>query len=253
MMHLMHPERFFERIVEHPQEDGPRLEYADWLDSQSDPLGELIRVQCRLARLPADHASVLDLETRERRLLAEHEDEWTGDLADMVDWATFRRGFIEEVGMSTEQFLANACALFQRAPIQEAHLGDLRDHMEALASCAYLQRLSYLDLSNNPVRDHGVILLSDCRHLAHLYGLNLSSACIGDGGLKALSVSAHLAELRELYLDDNRISNNGIRAFTRSPLADRLQALHLRFNTIGPDGANLLLRRLGGRVHLERR
>ncbi len=247
---MMHPERFFEDILEHPQDNGPRLRYADWLEEHCDPLGEFIRVQCRLAALPANHGTVLELETRERELLAEFERDWVGDLVDMVDWWTFRRGFVEEIGTSTDRFLANACSLFHRAPIQEIHLSGARDHMEPLAASPYLQRTNYLDLSNNSVRDQGARLLAESPYLAHVQGLNLSSSSVGDGGLKALAASPHLAELRELYLGDNRIGNSGVRALAQSPLARQLQVLHLRFNTIGADGAELLHRRLGERVHL---
>ena len=247
---MMHPERFLEDILEHPHDDAPRDEYAEWLEEHCDPLGEFIRIQCRLARLPANHVCVHELETRERELLAEHEETWVGDLADMLDWWTFRRGFLHEIGTCTDRFLTNACSLFQRAPIQEVHLRRVRDQIEPLAATAYLQRTSYLDLSSNTVRDHGVRLLANSPYLAHIRGLNLSSSGIGDAGLKALIDSNHLPELRELYLGDNRIGNNGVRALAHSPLARQLLILHLRFNTIGADGAELLQCRLGERVHL---
>src|SRR5687768_16114221 len=52
---------FLADIVAHPDEDAPRLIYADWLDEHGGRGGaaraEFIRVQCELARLepePAD-------------------------------------------------------------------------------------------------------------------------------------------------------------------------------------------------------
>jgi uncharacterized protein (TIGR02996 family) len=247
---MMQLERLLEDILEHPQDDAPRLMYADWLDEHCPPRAEFIRVQCRLARLPANHVCVFDLERRERELLAEYEAEWVEDLADMVDWWTFRRGFVEEIGTSADRFLHHACALFQRAPIQEVHLRGARDRVERLSSSPFLQRVTYLDMSNNPVRDPGARCLANSRHLARVQGLNLGSSGIGDAGLNALGASPHLAELRELYLGDNYISNNGVRAFAQSALADQLQLLHLRFNTIGADGADALHQRLGERVCL---
>src|SRR5262245_41029327 len=229
---MVHAECWLDEIVDHPQDDACRLRYADWLAEQGDPLGEFIRVQCRLAALPINHLAVPELERREHELLADHEMEWIGDLADVLDWWTFRRGFVEEIGTSADRFLTNACLLFQRAPIQEVHLSFARDHMEALAASPYLQRVTYLDLSNNSIRDYGARLLAESRHLAHLRGLNLSSCGIGDGGLKALIASPHLVELRELYLADNRINNHGIRALAESRSAQQLQIVHLRFNAI---------------------
>src|SRR5688500_1971060 len=39
------------RIAEAYDDDVPRLVYADWLQQQGDPLGELIMLQCERARL----------------------------------------------------------------------------------------------------------------------------------------------------------------------------------------------------------
>jgi uncharacterized protein (TIGR02996 family) len=247
---MMQLERLLDDVLEHPQDDGPRLLYADWLDEHCPARAEFIRVQCRLARLPVNHVCVFELERRERELLAEYEVEWVEDLRGMVDWWTFRRGFVEEIGTSAELFLQHACSVFQRAPIQEVHLCDARDRIERLATSPFMQRVSYLDLSNNSVRDQGARCIANAHFLSHVHGLNLSTGGIGDAGLKALGASLHLVELRELYLGDNYISNNGVRAFAKSALADQLQLLHLRFNTIGADGAEELHQRLGERVCL---
>lgn len=247
---MMHPEGFLAAVLDRPWDDAPRLRYADWLDARSDPLGEFIRVQCRLAKLPTDHGDVLELEDREHALLAEFESAWIGDLAGMVRWCGFRRGFVEEIGLSTGQFLEHAPAIFQRAPIQEVHLSQVRDRLGRLASFAFLEKPSYLDLSANAVRDQGAWTLAQSPHLGQVRGLNLSSSGIGDKGLKALAASPYLTGLRELYLDDNRISDESARILAGSPLASRLDALYLRFNAIGSDGASLLQRRFGERVHL---
>ena len=53
-MLLAHDEGFLEAIRAAPDDDVPRLVYADWLEERGEPLGEFIRVQCALARLPAD-------------------------------------------------------------------------------------------------------------------------------------------------------------------------------------------------------
>lgn len=45
---------FLHAIMETPDDDVPRLVYADWLEEHGDPRAELIRVQCAEARLAAD-------------------------------------------------------------------------------------------------------------------------------------------------------------------------------------------------------
>ena len=41
---------FLQAILADPDDDTPRLIYADWLEEQGDPRGEFIRVQCELAK-----------------------------------------------------------------------------------------------------------------------------------------------------------------------------------------------------------
>ena len=93
---MTHEEAFLEAIREAPDDDGPRLIFADWLEERGDPRGEFIRVQCALERLgPADPARPA-LEDEERALLDEHEEEWTTPLRRRRDCVAFpprfRRG-----------------------------------------------------------------------------------------------------------------------------------------------------------------
>jgi uncharacterized protein (TIGR02996 family) len=247
---MNHPDRFWRPILNNPRDDAPRLEYAAWLDERCDPLGEFIRLQCRLARLPAADPCSLELETRQRELLAEFEESWAYPVSDLVDWWVFRRGFIDEIGTTTTRFVAAAQQLFELSPIHELHLYRVREGLQPLASASLPYKPLHLDLSGNPVRDQGARLLAAAPSLSHVRGLNLSSSGIGDSGLRALAHSPHLRALRELYLCDNYISDAGIRSLANSPLAQRLETLYLRFNSIGHDGASLLQDRLGDRVHL---
>lgn len=67
-----------------PDDDSPRLIYADWLHDHGDPeRAEFIRVQCELARLPADDPRRDALAFREMRLSG-HETRWTEEA--FLDW-----------------------------------------------------------------------------------------------------------------------------------------------------------------------
>src|SRR4051794_27217534 len=47
----MTPEAFLGDIIEHPDDDAPRLVYADWLDENGNPeRAEFIRAQVRLVK-----------------------------------------------------------------------------------------------------------------------------------------------------------------------------------------------------------
>ena len=71
-------EAFLSAILAHPDDDLPRLVFADWLDEHGDPArAEFIRLQCELARLPARARRRTALERREAELLETHKTGWT--------------------------------------------------------------------------------------------------------------------------------------------------------------------------------
>src|SRR5262245_56818171 len=106
-------------IRAHPEDDGPRLVYADWLDERGDPRGEFIRVQCELARLPHGGPDRERLRVRESELLAAHRSEWEAPLRALgATNIAFRRGLPEAVTIGAADFFRHAGELFERAPIR---------------------------------------------------------------------------------------------------------------------------------------
>src|SRR5436309_12097359 len=92
-------EAFLRDIIEHPDDDVPRLVYAEWLDEHGDPArAEFIRLQCRLDREDASslfpgiqqvrgvcmYPYSRTLSRREEELLDANRDRFLGALADMV-------------------------------------------------------------------------------------------------------------------------------------------------------------------------
>ncbi|HWO19492.1 MAG TPA: TIGR02996 domain-containing protein [Kofleriaceae bacterium] len=79
-------------IAADPDEDGPRIVYADWLQEIGDPYGEFIAIQCALAR-----GRTPELAAREQSLLERHHAEWLARAGLGHREGRFRRGFIEQV------------------------------------------------------------------------------------------------------------------------------------------------------------
>src|SRR5262245_9632541 len=71
---------FLRAIKEQPDDDGPRLIFADWLEERGDPRGEFIRLQCALARTDEDDPRRADLIRREQELLRQHKEVWLQQL-----------------------------------------------------------------------------------------------------------------------------------------------------------------------------
>ena len=112
-------------IVENPDEDAPRLVFADWCQENGDEdRAEFIRVQIERARLDEFDERHQDLEPREVKLLARHRREWTGNWPfQHYSPTVFRRGFIERLeGCGTGRFNEHIDSLLARHPVREAWL-----------------------------------------------------------------------------------------------------------------------------------
>src|ERR1700694_4004760 len=102
---MTHDDAFVQAIIDRPDDDAPRLIYADWLEERGDPRGEFIRVQCALARMDEYDPRRWDLEAREKELLAAHHHDWTGPCWWSLDDCGFRRGFLDWVMPNAWDFL----------------------------------------------------------------------------------------------------------------------------------------------------
>jgi uncharacterized protein (TIGR02996 family) len=160
---------FLADILAHPEDDTPRLVFADWLaDNGEEDLGDFIRVQCELVgykRNPhvSNDGKVLSprwkewaerhdyLRRRERDLLFDHWPEWCPRLEGLTircgddnDFSacrnhdeevfrfSFRRGFVAEVIAPLAALLEHLPALVRTHPIEEARVTDRRPANVAL-------------------------------------------------------------------------------------------------------------------------
>ena len=85
-------------IHERPEDDAPRLVYADYLAQRGDPRGEFINLQINEARGQATRES----KRREKELLERHGLTWLGDLQPVINKTglKYRRGFPDSVVFS---------------------------------------------------------------------------------------------------------------------------------------------------------
>src|SRR5262249_25245959 len=92
-------------VREYPDDDAPRLIYADWLDDHGQhERAELVRVQCELARATTGGPALLELRRREGELLGEHGAAWAAPVAEVADEYAFRRGLPEHLALHAEAF-----------------------------------------------------------------------------------------------------------------------------------------------------
>ena len=122
----MSHDAFLATIRAAPADDLPRLVYADWLDEHGDPArAEFVRVQCELAQLGEIAPRRPGLEDREHALLAANEPAWRGFPAGAVAEWEFRRGFVDQVAVSTDGLLHPPTgAALARHPVRRLAIGD---------------------------------------------------------------------------------------------------------------------------------
>jgi uncharacterized protein (TIGR02996 family) len=188
-------------ILAHPDEDTPRLMYADWLDEHGQPeRAEFIRIQCDATADEAAEDRVAELEERNRV-------KWLAGLPQFPEahWH-FRRGFPE--------YLDAAGGLFLH-------------RYEAFARVPWLRFLSLSEVDNTTVRDFvnrpwsprwAELELEEDPWASYQLGYD------GAPGIIALATSPQVAQLRRLELHLYTLSQaaNDALASLRQRFGDRL-------------------------------
>jgi uncharacterized protein (TIGR02996 family) len=262
-------------IIESPDEDTPRLVYADQLDENGEhDRADFIRVQCQLEQLLRVRADRHQLEYRARQLLCiservfrfeGHLDErleqlsenwislrgwaWVGGLPEAINHVGFRRGFIEEVGMSGRAFMTCAEEMFARAPVRHVTFSRTPTALlPILMTCPHLERLRSACFSEKAIGRRGAELLANCAFLSRLEALDLTHCHIGDEGLEALATSPHLTRLSALELWGNELGESAARLLLSAPNFSRLAHLRAGRNFFPVESQRKLEERFGDRV-----
>ena len=90
-------------VCENPDDDTPRLVFADWLDERGEAeRAEFIRLQIQLARGTYRPSEEARLKRRERKLRA-HIDRWKAGELPEAEHVSFTRGFIESAVFANEE------------------------------------------------------------------------------------------------------------------------------------------------------
>src|SRR5882724_7795804 len=121
--------QFLGAILESPDDDGPRLVYADWLDERGDhDRAEFIRLQCELARMAAHDSRYMELRGRELALKEAHGWGWYREVFGqspprLQDWGDgFDRGFPDYFFGTARDYLRRGRDLHAKTPLRRAYL-----------------------------------------------------------------------------------------------------------------------------------
>jgi uncharacterized protein (TIGR02996 family) len=233
-------------VVAEPDDDTPRLVYADWLQENGDEeQARFIRESIACARL-ADHED----DARERiakrldDVAARNGPRWLAEVGVVGGEPEYDRGMAEGViYASFDAFRADAPLLFARVPVRDLTLRsmgwceDQEDTLPALAAMPEIARLRALRLSNDffEVSPDNWERFVASPHLARVRELAVSDALLEDSDATAFAAAGPFPLLERLDLSGNRITAAGALALVRSGNLPRLERLGLAGNDIKVD------------------
>jgi uncharacterized protein (TIGR02996 family) len=244
-------------ISEHPEEDTPRLMYADWLEENGQPeRADFVRTQVEVARPGLSAAEQFPWVRKNVHYLTNFVPEWKAELPqlDGISWGDFNRGLIEEVlAASGEPLVKHARTIFAIPGVHVLRLRHLGDATR-LAKLPELARLRALKMVSPHTTAAALRVLFASPHLARLRVLDLHGQtsfqshgpAAVDDAVAADIADGRFPDLEELWLGSNVIGNDGARALAHSPHLDRLRVLDLQNNPIADRAVwNALRKRFG--------
>ncbi|MFO0810388.1 MAG: TIGR02996 domain-containing protein [Gemmataceae bacterium] len=234
-------EAFLAAILAHPDDDLPRLVYADWLDDRGDPRGEFIRLEIELERdlLRYDAAAKARL-ARIHELLESNGDVWFANVAGVASDFSHWRGFVDTITLESSAFLRHGADILDRDPIRQVRLSGAWEDAERLAESPLLGRVRELSLRENYLRNLEATIILESPHLHDLLWLDLAGNRFDYRAIEIAAGCRHLASLKTLILSHNNVGSNGTAALARSEALRRLTSLSLSHAHVGPVGIDAL-------------
>jgi uncharacterized protein (TIGR02996 family) len=232
-------------IFARPDDDAPRLVYADWLLERGDPRGEFIQIQCTLGRpissrgpLAPNHPAARPmrftgdpkpLEARERALLRAHQKTWIAPIRGYINSWYWDRGFVSRIDVNIEKLIAHAAEIFDFTPLHAAYLmGCTPPRVAQLAKTERASSLRWLALDAQRIGAREAEVFRSPRFAA-LETLSLQHNPFGDDAVAVLASSTSLGALRSLDLgySEVELTSAGIESLSRAAFFPQLATLAL--------------------------
>jgi uncharacterized protein (TIGR02996 family) len=238
---MMTETNFLHAIREAPHDDDLRLVFADWLDEQDDPRGELVRLEMTVSRLPEDDPGRDALERQARRLVEEHAESWLGPLQGrLFRWSCPRGLFAIEARAPVLFPLPDAPDVYPW--IEQVQLWRVEEVSgDRLLELGRFPHLTSLDLNHNHLGPERVDSLLQIPNLPYLAELCLWENALTDEGAMRLLEAGKFERLISLDLSSNQLGWQTATVLAQEPAFQRLQTLDLRGNDIGDMGAAWLV------------
>ena len=248
----MHSDRpFLDAIREEPDDDLHRLAWADWLEERGDDdRSTFVRAQLAAAQLDEIDLDLDAFEDRADDLLAVHECQWAGRIAEVApDWG-WSRGCVESATLTADTFLEEGKELFETTPIRNLRLLTNEDDLPLVAQCAWLGYIEHLEINTQRIespiaapylRDQPLQRLLESPHLGRLRSLDLHGHGVEGPLIQTLIGTGLLSRLRRLDLSGNKSLGDRATRLLAEANAPKLEWLGLDGTNITSAGVHSIL------------
>lgn len=158
-------------ILDNPDDDLPRLIYADYLEDCGDPRGAFIRAQCQLAQLDFLNPKYYDWYKQSSILQREHGPGWAEQINQDLKKSKFHRGFIEEVTILASALVKTKGEILSQTPINWMRLNRVKGKGDAIANLKLISNLRGLDIGGIKVPTVDMVAILNSENLTNLTGL----------------------------------------------------------------------------------
>ena len=212
-------------VIANPEDDLPRMVYADWLQQRGDPRGELITLQL------AGKAKLADA------LLKKHKKAWAPKLGSYV----YARGFAVLYKVAVDKFPAHAAAVFAAEPIRTLDLSqgnalDPTPDVRPAFTRKELARVRRLELRRLRIPVDVFPKVVATKALAELRELDLGYAAMSKSSVEALLQKSVFTRLEVLRLYGCRLDDRFALALAAAPFANSLRDLDIGLADITAPG-----------------
>jgi uncharacterized protein (TIGR02996 family) len=223
-------EALLRAVIENPDDDAPRLVYADWLDEHGDPdRAEFIRVQCVLHGSPRSDDEWKALRARSAALLEANHTRWMTGVPGppAIHWlGDYYRGFLRHAGAARWADLrADWQALFATTPLVQLTIWSITprelDDFLARPEAWFLQ---YVFLTTDYGTDAAAVRIATNPAVTGWSVVSLAPGpddALTDTGALALAGSPHLGGLSRLHLPTGGLTEGAVQAL-RARFGDAL-------------------------------
>jgi|SRR5579883_1675296 len=223
-------------IIANPEEDTPRLIFADWLqENGQDRRAQFIRRQIEAAQAEPFSPAARMATATANRLLEGYRGEWTKTVRQWVLEWNLARGFVERVTVNVVTFPRDAARLFAVEPIRSLQLVRptsedpplFLDEFLETPQLARVTRLSLFGFRLAPVEIEDVV---KCHHLRNLTDLCLRACPVPVEWAREFLTGPWLPTLVDLDLSD--VTHLGPRLAEVLPLASNRRFRRLDLSRI---------------------